>query len=582
MEHEHLEGKSSTAGDEGWSNFPEFAGNKKENEYKNDDDEDKRAKQLGLEDDPMFSDLTEEEKRFLELPDYERSFINESCFLYYDNRDINPVAADRRKYINAFMMWYDTMNCVETTESVGVSDSMKPQKRLVDKDRRLALALTDAILNLDIPDGDIKKTMLLMAGEGVPNAVKEMIFFKMQHPIGRLKDEFRSPSESGERMLWVSKSSSGTYPRKNADRDVSTVQSPILSSMIFDEKSYKGENGISYDTEKIIYSDLLKCAFGSGGKNLEKAFDSLLDGENTMREILSLNDDDEKIGNVLKDEKSLYNVHNLVRQLHSLHYQTKTGQREEYDTSLHNSYSVMSHKNRTVSEVKKEIEKIIEEYKPTKRYTLSDRVVRSFCWPLGIKNMPEAYEYLENKRFNAYIKHRQDIKNGLIGKIEKGDFVKGVPSVEFLPYILENGVLAKEYLGVGASSDCTPLDTDVSEIENDSGDLKDAISGVVADRFGRDGVFLVFKNDGRFGSGRRGNDLDLRQYELFNNSRGLFDKDDDSYGVHSDERGVRTGIAATDIDYIVTGSERIEETIKMVEDSGIYIPVVDIKGRVLY
>lgn len=100
-----------------------------------------------------------------------------------------------------------------------------------------------------------------------------------------------------------------------------------------------------YNAEMIIYRDPLKCAFESDGNDLQA----------------------------------------LIRQLYSMHYQTKE-EKEGYDTSLHNKY--YDYGGRTIAGVKSEIRKIYEEYQPDNCRTLSDQVVQRFCSPLGNKKSP--------------------------------------------------------------------------------------------------------------------------------------------------------------------------------------------------
>ncbi len=535
----------------------------------------KRLGELGLSEDQKYSGLSDEERQYLNMDDTERKKIGRSYCLFQDNRDIPLEDFDKNKrpYINAFMGWYNIL-----------SDSItSPNDQYT---QQLNIALTDAVLNLDIPSEKIRKIILMMSESDTPNFAKQMVSFKIQHPIDKLSDEFKD-SET-ERSL---SSGGGTEYR--------IIQSPILSKTIFNNHEIKGKYG-EYGTEEIIYRDLLKCAFESSGKNIEQFLDKLSGGEYMMRAIIRWQDSDEPIGKYYS-EKDLNDFQTLIRQLHSMHYQTKKGEKEEYDSSLHNKYK--DYGKRTIAQVKSEIRTIYDEYQPNKRNSLGDRVVQSFCYPLGINSISEAYDYIENSKMNSFFRHRKILQNGEIGKVRKGDIVKSIISSNYLPYILENGVLSKEYLGIGEASDCTPLDTDVSIILEEPEDLRDAISKTSAAAFSAMGgatdqhfygseenIFLVFRNDERF---KKYDNVvtifDEDKYEICGYGGGNVIKNPDVDDMeqydeywYTDDRGIRTGIPSSEIDYIATDEKSAQKVIDAVKESGLYIPVTDLDGSLIF
>ena len=548
----------------------------KNREWLNDPEErNKRLGELGLSENQRYSELSDEEQQYLNMDDAERKKIWRSYYLFQDNRDIPLEDFDKNKrpYINAFMGWYNILSNSITSPS----DQYTQQ---------LNIALTDAILNLDIPSDKIRKIILMMSESDTPNFAKQMVSFKIQHPIDKLSDEF----EDSETKRSLS-SGEGTIYR--------IVQSPILRKTIFDNHEVKGKYS-GYGTEEIIYRDLLKCALESGGKNIEQFLGKLSGGEYMMRAIMCWPDSDELIGRYYS-EKDLNDFQTLIRQLHSMHYQTKKSEKEEYDSSLHNKYE--NYGKRTISQVKTEIQTIYDEYKPNEKNGIGDRVVQSFCHPLGIDSIMEAYDYIENSKMRSFFRHRNMLQNGEIGQIRKGDIVKSVISSDYLPYILENGVLSKEYLGVGEASDCTPLDTDVSMILEEPKDLRNAISKTSAAAFSaiggttgqhfygsKENIFLVFRNDERFK--KYDNDttiFDEDKYELCGYGGGNVIKNSDvdemeHYDEHwyMDDRGIRTGIPSSEIDYIATDGKSAQKVIDTVKESGLYIPVTDLDGNLIF
>lgn len=548
----------------------------KNQEWLNDPEErKKRFGQLGLLGNQRYSELSDEEQQYLGMDDAERKQIQESYYVFQDNRNIPLEDFDKNKrpYINAFMGWYNLL-----------SDSItSPNGQYT---RRLNIALTDAILNLDIPSDNLRKIILLMSEDDTPNFAKQMISFRIQHPVSRLSDEFKD-SET-KRSLSTGEGTTERY-----------IQSPVLRKTIFDDCRVEGKYG-EYGAEEIIYKDLLKCAFESAGKNIEQFLDKLSGGEYMMRAIMCWPDSNEPIGRYYSD-KDLNDFQTLIRQLHSMYYQTKKGEKEEYNPSLHNKYK--NYGQRSIAQVKAEIQIIYNEFQPTERHNLGDKIIQNFCYPIGIKNMLEAYDYIEDSKMRSFFRHRKMLQDGKIGQIKKGDIVKSILSSDYLPYILENGVLSKEYLGVGEASDCTPLDTDVSMIMEESRDLRSALSRTSAAAFSdmkesenrhlsgaKESVFLVFHKDNRFIKYDNNITLfDEDKYEICGYGGGNVirngDVDDmehyDEYW-YTDDRGIRTGIPSSEIDYIATDERSANKVIKAVKESGLHIPVTNLDGNLIY
>ena len=95
-------------------------------------------------------------------------------------------------------------------------------------------------------------------------------------------------------------------------------------------------------------------------------------------------------------------------------------------------------------------------------YNLADRAIRMFCGFTGIDTLEQAKEYIERKVKTADSRNRNASSSDMI--LEQGDFIKGIGGIKYLRNILQNGSVSKEFLGSSASSDNTPLDTDISMI----------------------------------------------------------------------------------------------------------------------
>ncbi len=541
----------------------------KKQEWLDDPEErNKRFGLLGLTASQKHSELTDSEKQFLELNDDERNFIYFSASVINGRYDSD----DRRKYINEFMELYDILS----------STFISPDR---DQSDKLNLALTDSILSLDIPLENIQKLAGLMSQEDTPFFIKQMAAFKIQHPMESLASEFTNPYRQQ------------TMSTGYGSADLRQIQSIALKRAL-SRQITRDENGKMYNAEMIIYHDLLKCAFGSNGENIERFLNKLSGGEYMMRAIMCWSDSDEPINRYYSD-KDLSDLQTLIRQLHSMHYQTKNGENDIYDTSLHDFYR--DYGNKSITSVKKEIQKIFDKYQPGKNQTLGNKVIQLFCYPLGIQSIAEAYEYLDEIKTHSWFRHREMVKTGKTGKIEKGDFVKSIVSSNYLPYILENGVLSKEYLGTGEASDCTPLDTDISVILEEPHGLRNALSKTSAAAFSdmkesenrhmggaEESVFLIFHNDGRFERiGEDGAVFHKNKYEICGRGGGNviknndLDEYEDGYW-YEDDYGIRTGIPSSEIDYIITDEKSAQKVSNAVKESGLYIPVTDLDGNLIF
>lgn len=523
----------------------------------------KRFGDLGLSSNQNYSGLTKEEKHFLNLNQEERDYIHSSATVI--NHKYNN---DKREYIRQFMEIYDDLSSAFTS----------PDKS---QTRRLNLSLTDAILSLNIPVEEIQKIAGIMAEDDTPFFVKQMATFKVQHPIDRLSNEFSSSGFLGRQTMSTGDGADGRHIQ-------STVLRRTLSKQITTD-----EEGKMYNAEMIIYRDLLKCAFESGGKNIERFLSKLSGGEFMMRAIMCWPDSNEPIGRYYS-KKDLDDFQALIGQLHSMYYQTEEGKKESYDTSLHNRF--YDYGGRSIKGVKSEIQKIYEEYRPDRNRTLTDQVIQKLCSPLGIKSMAEAYNYLEDSKSYSWFRHQEIIKTGKAGSIRKGDLVKSIVSSDYLPYILETGVLSREYLGTGEASDCTPLDTDVSMILNHPHNLRAALSETSASSFSGinypnsdwDSVFLVFWNDKRFERiNENATSFNKDKYEICGHPggkilrNGNLDEFEDGYW-YEDDYGIRTGIPSSEIDYIATDEKSAKKVIDAVRQSGLYIPVTDLDGNLIF
>ena len=230
----------------------------------------------------------------------------------------------------------------------------------------------------------------------------------------------------------------------------------------------------------IVFSDLIKSAFGSNNKsvnsylrNIEVSSELYERIKNNQIEFDILNENE-------KQELLTFSKH-----LATLYENTMKGKNETFISS---------------GNVIKDIYELSKKISPngTSEYNLADRVIRMFCGFAGIDTLKEAEEYIDKKIKTADLRNRNASNSDMT--LEKGDFIKGIGGITYLRNILQNGSVSKEYLGSSIDSDATPLDTDISMIMRTDGTIKAKMSETAANEYGP--LWLVLKNDDRFISTR--------------------------------------------------------------------------------
>lgn len=333
------------------------------------------------------------------------------------------------------------------------------------------------------------------------------------------------------------------HPNFEGFNFASSIISPIL-------------NKASITSKKIIvFSDLIKCSFGSNNRsvnsylnNIEcgfKLYESIINGE-IQFDLLDENERNE----LIKFRDHLATLFNNT---------TKAKKENETFTSSGNVLTDLLELSKKLSP------------DGTLEYNLGDRVVRMFCGFAGINTLEQAKIFIENKIKMADLRNRQAANMYMI--LEQGDFVKGIGDVKYLRNILQNGSVSKEYLGSSASSDATPLDTDVSMIISSSGTISEKFNSTAAISYGP--IWFVLKNDDRFLPTRTRSEMldvkrDMSKMEVFYT------------GVLGEGHyGIRTGFASSEINYIVMDNydPRVGLEIAM---NGFYIPVANIEGKIVF
>ena len=322
----------------------------------------------------------------------------------------------------------------------------------------------------------------------------------------------------------------------------------------YDFKSYKMSptlRAASSNDERlnIIFNDLLRCTLGSNNTSIRRYLENIAIGNDLYLKIISK---EITIDNIGDDDKKTLEI--FVSHLATLYNNTIKGKENPYN---------LCH------DLKTDLYNLIPLFNITNRYTLPDRIVRMFAYRAGFTSFNQIMDYMDN-----VVKRKNQESIDMCVKpfsLEKGDLIKGIGNINYLYDILQNGSVAKDFLGAHMASDSTPLDTDISFVHANRKKISDVIETTYSSAYGP--VYFVIKKD-KYPITRTG----VNSKESITNGPECFVTDDSSVG------GIRTGFPSSDIDYIIidNSEENITEKVSfIVALNGIYIPVVDKKTEKL-
>ena len=219
------------------------------------------------------------------------------------------------------------------------------------------------------------------------------------------------------------------------------------------------------------------------------------------------------------------------------------------------------------------------------RYSLPDRIIRSFAYQAGFDTFDEFKQVVINTKKDkekVSIKRSKELENSSL-QLEKGDLIRGIGNIYSVESILKDGNVCKEFLGtlVGSSrSDATPLDIDLSLITEDGKTVGENIdTSLTGSIFGN--IYLVIKKDNPEINLTRNSDDSLTDNPYDPEKMELFKT------LSYSHFGIRTGLAASDIDYIIyrkdtENSNDLSILKNEIAKNGLYIPVVDMDGKLVF
>ncbi len=309
----------------------------------------------------------------------------------------------------------------------------------------------------------------------------------------------------------------------------------------------------------IIFSDLLKSAFGSNNRNLRDYINNLESGSNLFE---SISNGTRQFAELSSDDKQILDIY--VNHLATLFNSSKLGQTNPYNTT-----------GNTLNDI--QILKQLFTKNGVVTSSLPDRIISMYCHFAGIDSLKEAKDILNQAVLEADQRGRELAKRKIV--LNKGDFIKGIDA-EYLGDILQNGCNSKEFLGSSADSDATPLDTDVSMILNEHTTLEEQLRETEADNYGS--IWFVLKNDNRFDITRTSIKEDNQSvaapiYDFKNPKLEAFY----TGVVGIDHYGIRTGFPSSCIDYIIVKNQDPKIGFEIARN-GFYIPVFDIHENLVF
>lgn len=316
--------------------------------------------------------------------------------------------------------------------------------------------------------------------------------------------------------------------------------SPVLKNRIFSD-------GNSIMLEIIIFSDLLKSFLASNNTSLKLYLKDLKECSDLAVTFYN----GEACLDIIKIERYLNN-------LTQIYNQSLKGKRDNYELK---------------GDIREDIQSLMNLYKVNSPSELLDRVVKMFGHFINLDTYDDMMNYIETRVKEANIRSRRHEKEPFF--LEEGDYIKGITHIEYLSQILDNGSLASEFLGSSANAlgDATPLDTDVSRIDERTS-VKDLFNRpYVALDYGD--TWLVVKGQDKIQVTRDINGEKSIKYDR--------DKLEAFYsGVLSDDHyAFRTAFPSSDVERIITREYSKDMGFKIAK-SGLFIPVVDTKGNLLF
>ena len=311
------------------------------------------------------------------------------------------------------------------------------------------------------------------------------------------------------------------------------------------------------ERKHIIVSDLLRATIESNNLEIKQY---LKDIESGNELYLKLKNNEIKFNEMSDVEQQSIKKYSDI--LNALYNQTSKGRRQP--EPRHNS-----------DNVEKDLKELEALFQTSNINTnnLPDRIVRMFGYWIGIRSFEQAKEMVNNVAEKTTQKNKESAKNGII-ELREGDFAKGI-KLEYFSDMLQNGILAKDYLGKSAKSDLTPGDTDTVLITEENKEYS-----TLEAKLRNYGTLIIIEKGQDFVKTRQGKEKDLTAVkEVIRDKTKIEYFDNNGKGAEG-AYGIRTGVGSSRIKCIVL--PEIKTTGFEIAKNGFYIPIVNSEGEVIF
>lgn len=450
---------------------------------------------------------------------------------WFDWRDASEI---EKKFINRristdHQLDQDLLREAKEFKKLLDSLSESPSKELNKIKEEVAMLLIDS----ENPEDYLEQIKSIFERNNLPKIIKHFHIFRIlyftkndqgQTKFEKLVDQFENPADWHESMY--------------IGPTLSSVSPPMALA--------------------IMYRTLMKVAIESGDDSL---FNYLTLLQNS-RSLLDRADKDDELTDD-DQEKLSYIIGKLA-----ILMETNTSFKYKKSESLH-----------------KNIVNLKRSMKISEQESLIDGLEKNFLrllrgLPLDNISIDGLIEYSSEKKKEASRRNIDIAVNNEYFPLEKGDLLKAVKS-EIIGYLLLQGVVSREFIGVSADSDRTPFDSDFAIVQNSiEAGFQSIINGSIANPSSNYGnTVLIIKDRGQFyrsdledGEELSSSRLDFSDYELF-----------ESGVLGSSHFGVTVGVSNLEISGILISQEvseiQREKIIFESANSGLDIPVVDINGN---
>lgn len=330
-------------------------------------------------------------------------------------------------------------------------------------------------------------------------------------------------------------------------------------------KVVNSSNDINQTRMQIILNDLIRIAVQSGSRELIKYLEMIEHGDklyNALNKgVVNYDTLNQELKNILEDYSNCLEI---------LYMQTKKAEDVRVD-------------NLSVADKIKYFEKKFYGDSLNSRYSIPDRIIRSFAYQAGydsFKQFKYAVLTAKKNKERISISRSYELKDKKL-ILEKGDLLRGIGFINDFESNLLYGNVCKQFLGSieGTNrSDSTPLDIDFSRIFSEHKSVNDNIcESITGNQYGN--IYVIIKKDNP--------NLHLTSLD---NKEDTYDpsKMEAFQTLEDNHYGIRTGISFTDVDYIIFDEHRKkygnEANIlkNEIAKNGLYIPVVDRNGKLIF